>query len=264
MDSPVANQATQRSVVSAEVESSVAWPLVPSVDSSLATKLLPSALSVTAGCVDVIGFLGLGGLFTAHITGNLVIMASHIVSGGTARLAEILSVPVFIAALCLTRLFAAGLEGLRVASLLPLLMLQFLLLAGFLILCVVDEPRLDTDAAQAVVAGMIGVAAMAVQNALVQLSLRGAPATAVMTSNITRFVTDAGTILLGHDPREIARARDRVRYSWQAIVGFAGGCALGAACHVVLRMWSLILPTGIALFAVALGFAARLDEGERG
>ena len=34
------------------------------------TWLLPSVLSVTAGSVDVIGFLSLGGLFTAHITGE--------------------------------------------------------------------------------------------------------------------------------------------------------------------------------------------------
>jgi hypothetical protein len=48
---------------------------VPSVDDSLGTKLLPFALSIVAGSVDIIGFLGLDGLFTAHITGNLVILA---------------------------------------------------------------------------------------------------------------------------------------------------------------------------------------------
>ena len=34
-------------------------------------------LSVTAGCVDIISFVGLNGLFTANITGNLVILAAH-------------------------------------------------------------------------------------------------------------------------------------------------------------------------------------------
>ena len=38
--------------------------------------LLPAVLSVTAGAVDAIVFLALGGLFTAHITGNAVILAA--------------------------------------------------------------------------------------------------------------------------------------------------------------------------------------------
>src|SRR6266849_2623295 len=151
----------------------------PSVDSSLGTKLLPSVLSVIAGSVDVISFLGLGGLFTAHITGNLVILAAHVVSGGETQVAPMLSVPVFMVVLGLTRLLVRGLEAMGLASLRPLLLLQFLLLTGFLVLCVAAGPGLDPNAANAILAGMPGVAAMAVQNALVQISLTGAPSTAV-------------------------------------------------------------------------------------
>ena len=39
--------------------------------------VLPAVLSTTAGAVDVIGFLALGGLFTAHISGNLCVVAAH-------------------------------------------------------------------------------------------------------------------------------------------------------------------------------------------
>src|SRR5215831_16797108 len=37
--------------------------------------LFPAVLSLIAGSADVISFLGLDGLFNAHITGNLVIIA---------------------------------------------------------------------------------------------------------------------------------------------------------------------------------------------
>ena len=94
--------------------------LTPSVDSSLTMKLLPAVLSLTAGSVDVISFLGLDGLFTAHITGNLVILASHIVNGRKAPVAAMLSVPVFMAVLGLTRLLVGGLESLGLAVLRPL------------------------------------------------------------------------------------------------------------------------------------------------
>src|SRR5467141_3097946 len=103
---------------------------------SLGTALLPGVLSVIAGSADIIGFLGLGGLFTAHITGNLAILAAHVASGGTAQVAQILSVPVFIVAVGLTRLLAGGLESIGLATLRPLLILQFLLLVGFLALSI--------------------------------------------------------------------------------------------------------------------------------
>src|SRR2546430_10610178 len=59
--------------------------------------LLPAVLSTTAGAVDVIGFLALGGLFTAHITGNVVIVAAHYVTGGFSQIGPLLAVPVFMA-----------------------------------------------------------------------------------------------------------------------------------------------------------------------
>lgn len=229
----------------------------PSVDRFLGTKLLPSVLSLTAGSVDAIGFLGLGGLFTAHITGNLVILAAHVVSGRSAPLAPMLALPVFMAVLGLTRLLAAGLEAIGLASLRPLLLLQFLLLGGFLGLCVAAGPRIDPHAPTAVLAGMLGVSAMAVQNALLQISLPGAPATAVMTTNLARFMTDIGDVLLERDSDAVAKARSRAKQTWPPIVGFTVGCGLGAAGEAAIGLWSLALPAGLALLAFAMGFPAQ-------
>jgi uncharacterized membrane protein YoaK (UPF0700 family) len=233
--------------------------LIPSVDSSFGTRLLPTLLSIIAGSVDAIGFLGLGGLFTAHVTGNLVILAAHVVSGGEAPVAPMLSVPVFIVALGLTRLLVGGLESIGHASLRPLLLLQLLLLAGFLGLCVSVGPRIDPDAPIAILAGMLGVSAMAVQNALVQVSLKGSPSTAVMTTNITRFMMDVGEVVFGREAAEVAKARSQAKRTWPAILGFAVGCGLGAACEAAIGLRSLALPTGLALLALTMGLAANLD-----
>jgi uncharacterized membrane protein YoaK (UPF0700 family) len=224
-------------------------------------KLLPSVLSLTAGSVDTITFLGLGGLFAAHITGNLVILAAHIIAGGEAPVAHVIAVPVFVIVLGLTRLLAAGLERIQIASLRPLLLLQFVLLACFLAICVAAGPRIDPNATNAIIAGMLGVSAMAVQNALVQISLQGAPSTAVMTTNITRFTMDLGEVLLGNNTDSAARARIRAKHVWPAIVGFAVGCGLGAACEAAAGLWSLALPSGLALMALAISGASKSDDG---
>jgi len=216
------------------------------------TGLLSGVLSVIAGSTDIIGFLGLGGLFTAHITGNLAILAVHVASSGTAEVAQILSVPVFIVAVGLTRLLAVGLESIGLATLRPLLILQFLLLAGFFALSVAAGPHMDPTAKNAILAGMLGVSAMAVQNALVQISLVGTPPTAVMTGNVTRFTMDVAEILLGRDPDAVATARARAKRTAQTIVGFAIGCGLGAVCEVTIGLWSLALPAGLALLALAI------------
>src|SRR5260370_463106 len=132
-----------------------------------------------------------------------------------------------VVALGLTRVLAGGLESIGLASLRPLLLLQFLLLAGFLVLCVAAGPRIDPNAADAILAGMLGVSAMAVQNALVLISLTGAPSTAVMTSNITRFAMDVGEGLIGRDPGEVAKARSRAKANWAAVGGVPTGLGAG-------------------------------------
>jgi uncharacterized membrane protein YoaK (UPF0700 family) len=221
-------------------------------------------LGVIAGSSDVISFLGLGGLFTAHITGScLVILAAHVLGGEPAQVALMLSVPVFVVGLTLTRLLVGGLESIGLASLVPLLLLQFLLLSGSFVVCVAAGAPIDPDRANAIFAGMLGVSAMAVQNALVQVSLTGVPSTAAMTTNVTRFTMDVGEMLIGRDPAEAARSRQRAKQIWPAIVGFTIGCGLGAVCESMVGLRSLALPSGLALGAIAMSFATSPDGGER-
>ena len=240
--------------MSMEADGRTARVSPPSVEGSLVMRLLPGVLSVIAGSTDIISFLGLNGLFTAHITGNLILIAAHIVNGSAVGFAHLLSVPVFILVLGLTRLLVAGLDAAGIASLRLLLLLQFLLLAGSLALGVAGPP-VAPDAAKAILVGMLGVSAMAVQNALVQISVKGAPSTAVMTTNVTRFMMDVGEVLFAKTPTQAAEARRRAQHTWPAIVGFIAGAGLGAACFAAVGMRSLALPTSLALLAVVTGLA---------
>jgi len=233
--------------------------MVNRLENSLATELLPFVLGSIAGSVDVIGFLGLNGLFTAHITGNLVILAAHVVAGGEASLPLVISVPVFIIALAISRLLAGGLERVRIGPLPVLLLLQLVLLLAFLAICLVAGPGANPDASNMIVASMLGVSAMAVQNALVRVAMAGAPSTAVLTTNITLLTTDLGEILLGRDANRVASARGRISVTWPAVAGFLLGCTFGASGEAVFGLGALALPTGLALIALVLGLGGRSD-----
>ena len=66
-------------------------------DTQLAVAL-PITLALIAGTVDVTTFVLLHGLFSAHVTGNLVALAAGLAQGHPPDTAAALSIVVFIAA----------------------------------------------------------------------------------------------------------------------------------------------------------------------
>jgi uncharacterized membrane protein YoaK (UPF0700 family) len=226
----------------------------PAVDKALANILLPALLGVVAGSTDTIGFLAFGGLFTAHITGNFVVLAAHVVSHHEISAAVVLSVPVFVAAILLTRWLAVRLAARGMGLLQPLLLLECLLLAGFLAMRVVNGAPVHVNAPGVIFAGMLGVAAMAVQNAVGQISL-GAVSTTAMTANVARFALDVGEVLVIRNHCDRSWWRNRLPQAGP-IAGFVIGCGLGAASEAAFDRWALALPVALAASALAISFAA--------
>ena len=61
-----------------------------------AQKTLSRMLGFNAGYVDTAGFLALGGLFTAHVTGNFVTLGASLVHHGSdGALSKLSPQPVF-------------------------------------------------------------------------------------------------------------------------------------------------------------------------
>jgi uncharacterized membrane protein YoaK (UPF0700 family) len=212
---------------------------------------LPPLLSVIAGMVDLIGFLNLGNLFTAHITGNLVVVAALLVRGGAVNLAQVLAIPVFVLAVSATWLLAraSGRRGSSVAR--PLLLVQFLLLSGVLLLSVVTKPSADPHGLMAGIAAMIAVSAMASQFALLRLALPVAPSTAVMTGNLTNTVLSLMNRLSRAEPLGAADS-ERLRNSVRLLIGFFGGCVVAAVAVSLLGDWAWAFPVAMAGAAIAL------------
>ena len=176
--------------MSALAESSVAGQ-TPADDAATLLRLqewLPPLLSVIAGMVDLTGFFTLGHVFTAHVTGNLVVAAAAAVNGGPFNTAQVLAIPVFMLAVAVVWLIARA-SGRRGASLARLLLwVHFLLLAAILVFSVVTAPSADPRGVTACIAVLIAVSAMACQFALLRLAIPGAISTAVMTGNLTNTV----------------------------------------------------------------------------
>ena len=208
---------------------------------------LPAVLSAVAGTVDVISFLTLK-LFTAHVTGNLVVIAALMVRGGPPNLTQILAVPVFILAVAGVWWLAKALHRRGPALVKPLLLIQFLLLISVLILSVLYAPQANPRGAAAGVTAMIAVSAMACQFALLRLGVPGAPSTAVMTGNLTRTVLS----LLDTESRTepvMQNARKQLRDTLKLVIGFFAGCLAGAIAVSWLGEWAWSLPVLLAAFA---------------
>ena len=179
------------------------------------------------------------------------------INGAPTIVSYVLAVPVFAVVLLLTRLFASGLERVGAVTLQALLLLELLLLLGFLGCCVNCGQRFDPNSGIAITAGIFGISAMAVQTALVQISLAKAPSTAVMTTNVAYLILALGELLASRDDAVIASARKRAIHIFPMIVGFAMGCALGAAGQSAFGAWSLAIPAGLATLALATSVMVR-------
>jgi uncharacterized membrane protein YoaK (UPF0700 family) len=220
---------------------------------------LPPLLSVIAGMVDVTGYLSLGKLFTAHVTGNIVVIAALLVRGGPPNIAQILAVPMFIVAVAAVWLIAKALDRRGPALARPLLLIQFLLLTCVLIFSVTHDPAANPHGLMAGIAAMIAVSAMACQFALLRLAVRGTPSTAVMTGNLTNTVLSLLDTLWRKEPL-MEDAKERLKKTFELLVGFFVGCTAGAAAVSWLGDWAWALPVVLAGAAVALGQEIRQSQ----
>jgi uncharacterized membrane protein YoaK (UPF0700 family) len=209
-------------------------------------------LASIAGYVDTLGFIALFGLFTAHVTGNFILIGSGLAGAGQGLLIKWLAFPAFvcgiIAARVLYNLLSARSHATRAFA---LYVMQAALLAGFMVAGVVAAPVTSPDTPIAIACGLLGAAAMGVQNAHGRLTARSVVANTVMTGNVTQAVIDAFDLLvLRRDTRSRQTARTRLTRTLPPVAGFAIGASAGAAGFLIASFWALLLPL-VALCVLA-------------
>lgn len=208
-------------------------------------------LAFVAGFVDAAAFIALAGLFTAHVTGNFVLIGAELVSTSTGVVAKLLALPVFVAAVAVTRLASLALEWRGRAPLRWLLAIEIVVLAAFCGIGIALSPVGSPDGIASITVGMLGVAAMGVQNAIGRLGFAHLAATTVMTVNVTQAVIDAVDLARGAAPVG-GPARARLRRMVPAVVAFAGGALAGAFGVAAWSFGCLVVPIVVLIGLVAL------------
>lgn len=209
-------------------------------------------LGAIAGYVDTAGFLALLWIFTAHVTGNLVVAGAALAHERTENVAIRLAlIPMFVLAVIIAVAVERRERARHRPPLFALLVLETGGLAAFTALGIALEHHVATDAWALLAVSATGVFAMGVQNALARLAIAGPPTT-VMTGNLTQLSIDlAETFFVAGDDATRAKARARLAQTGGLIVGFVVGAAGGAIAVQVLGLACIALPTAItAVLAV--------------
>lgn len=217
---------------------------------------LAALLSFNGGFVDTAGFLGLQGLFVAHVTGNFVTLGAALVHGSHGIIGKVLALPEFIIVIMLARLAGIALRARQIPVLHTLLSAKLTLLFCFFLLAVVFGPFPDPNTPAALLTGFAGIAAMALQNALQRVHLASLPPSTLMTGTTTQASIDAVDLLTRAAPEQRAAIRARFGKLTLTILYFAGGCAMAAILYALIGFWCLAVPVIVALAAVVI----RIEE----
>jgi uncharacterized membrane protein YoaK (UPF0700 family) len=169
-----------------------------------------TTLSFLAGYVDTLGFVALHGLFTAHVTGNFVLLGREVVSPGNDVLLKLLAFPAFVGGVVAVRSLVRRCQGGGREALRPAHLLQ-----AALMLAAAASARWD------MAAGLLCAAAMGAQNGYGKLLLAKLPASTVMTGNVTQLVIDCLDHASGAERPALAPLAG-------GVLAFAAGCVMGA------------------------------------
>jgi len=213
---------------------------------------ISALLSFNGGFVDTAGFLGLQGLFTAHVTGNFVTLAAALISGTHGVIGKLLALPEFVIVVAAARLLGAALRARSLPARQVLLIAKVGCLLAFFVLAVAFGPFPDSDAPAALCTAFAGIAGMAIQNAVQRVHFSSLPPTTLMTGNTTQAVLDGVDLLSGAPAADTGAMRARLGRVLWSIACFALGCALAAGLYYLVGFWCLALPVVVGAATVVL------------
>ncbi|MGD9768133.1 MAG: YoaK family protein [Pseudolabrys sp.] len=208
-------------------------------------RIIPFALSVTAGFVDGLIFLALFGLYVAQATGSFVTIGAHWSQPEPGVLVKVLAIPVFLLGGVVATVIVATMRRRR--ALLLTLAIEEALLAVLLVAGVLAPAPRSADEPIALVAALCGLMAMGLQSALVRLLLPNFGSTNVMTTNTTILAIDLTQTALAwlrraQERETLTASRRKLGHTLTVVLGFLVGTTAGAFGYHYGGWWALVVP----------------------
>ncbi len=212
---------------------------------SVKFAILPSTafiMAAVAGFVDVIGFVGVNKLFTAHVTGNIIIAISEIVHHEPGVLPKVIAIPLFVLVVGITT-WVIEKWGQTKRQFAAWLFIEALFLLAFMLAGVYVLPDYSFRSWQYIFSAMLAVTAMAIHNTLNRTFMTLFPPGTVMTGNLTQIVIDSVSYfwrksLPYHTPTPFIQHGEISRFG-HIFLGFVLGGILAAIGYMTIGFWSV-------------------------
>lgn len=208
-------------------------------------------MAFVGGYVDVIGFVLLFGLFVAHATGNIVMLGVGLAGDAGGLATKLLALPVFVGSAAATYALIRWRNDRGQPCQVLILALQAVLLLAFTLLAARALPAASADAPAVMLAGLVGVVAMAVQNVGARAVFTQLAPTTMMTGNVTQVAIDIVDLLIARG-RPDAALKARILKTWPSVVAFALGAVGGAVGVLIAGPWSLLLGAAVVAMLALL------------
>ena len=208
------------------------------------------ALTLTTGLIDAASYLGLGHVFTANMTGNVVLLGFGLANaGGLPVVAPLISLGAFLVGAGAGGRLANGIAKRHECVVLIGVGSEVILLAVAAIVAAAIHVKVGSGSAYVIIA-LVAVA-MGMRNAIVRKLAVPDLTTTVLTLTITGIAADTAGGLAG--------ARQSTRR-----LGAVAAMLFGAFVGALLEKHSLGLPLAVAAGAGAASFGAyMLSRGHR-
>lgn len=208
-------------------------------------------MALISGFTDVFGFIGASKLFTAHITGNIVVAISEVIHHEEGVASKIISLPLFIFIVCLITIWIEKKDRTR-RILTACIFLEAIFLLGFMIAGLTVFPHVSKSSIPYIFGGLLAVCAMSIHNVLLRIYMNTFPPCTVMTGNLTQFIVDI-VCYAKQEPHQLeskATSHAGIKRFGNVLLAFVIGGSLAAFGYVALGFWAVALDI---LFVCFLG-----------